>query len=313
MLLTAGSGLHPTEEMYGERMRLNRWTRLKALWMGNRLRVGMTGIAVLVAMAAGWGGVKAGEHEDVSGVAAGQLVEKMVAVEDAEALRKGRYMYLSKERSERTGGRLWTEKVVETSVGKVRRLVAEDDQPLTGEREGAERGRLAGIVADPEGFRRRSEALKNDEQHAKEMLELLPKAFLFEGMRADGDFVTIDFKPNPDYAPRSMEERILHGMVGTVQVDTKSSRLHRLEGRLPADVSIGFGLVATIKAGSNFSTVREAVPGNDEWKTALLDTDITGRAIFFKAIGKKEHSEHAEFVQVPNEVTVAQAVEMVER
>lgn len=277
------------------------------------MRVGMMGVLVLGAVAGALAGVKAAEREDVDGAAAGVLIQKMVAVEDAEALRKGRYMYLSKERSERTGGRLWTEKVVETSVGKVRRLIAEDDQPLTGEREGAERGRLAAIVADPEGFRKKSEALKNDEQHAKEMLELLPKAFRFEGMRAEGDFVTIDFKPNPEYAPRSMEERVLHGMVGTLQVDTKSSRLHRLEGRLPADVNIGFGLVATIKAGSNFSTVREAVPGNDEWKTATLDTDITGRAIFFKAIGKKEHAEHTEFVQVPMEVTVAQAVEMVER
>jgi hypothetical protein len=297
----------------GDRMYLKRWMGLREFVFGSRLRVGMTGVVVLVAMGAGWSGVGATEREDLDGAAAGQLIQKMVAVEDAEALRRGRYMYLSKERSERTGGRLWTERVVETSVGKVRRLMAEDDQPLTGEREGAERGRLAAIIADPEAFRRKSDALKNDEQHAREMLELLPKAFLFEGMRSEGDFVTIDFKPNPDYSPRSMEERILHGMVGTLQVDTKSSRLHRLEGRLPADVNIGFGLVATIKAGSNFSTVREAVPGNDEWKTAMLDTDITGRAIFFKSIGKKEHSEHAEFVQVPTEVTVAQAVEMAER
>jgi hypothetical protein len=119
-------------------------------------------------------------------------------------------------------------------------------------------------------------------------------------------------RPDPAYTPQSLEERVLHGMVGTLQVDVKSERLHRLEGRLPADLSIGYGLVATIRAGSNFSTEREPVPGN-EWKTAVLDTDINGRAIFFKSIGKKEHAEHSDFVQIPMDTTLTEAVALLER
>jgi hypothetical protein len=249
---------------------------------------------------------------DVQSAGAKDLVQKMVAAEDVEAQRKGRFEYVSKERSERTGGRLWTERVVETSAGKVRRLVAQDGQPLTAEQATAEMAKLDGIAADPEGFRRRSQAVKDDETHAKQMFGLLGKAFVFEGMRQDGDFVRIEFKPDPNYEPQSMEERVLHGMVGTVWIDPKSSRLHRLEGRLPTDVSIGFGLIATVKAGSNFATQRDPVPG-DEWKTSLVDTDINGRAIFFKAIGKKEHTERTDFVPVAKDVTVAQAVAMLER
>jgi hypothetical protein len=240
------------------------------------------------------------------------LVRKMLAVEDAEALRKGRYIYTSKERSERTGGRLWTERVAETSAGKLRRLIAEDGQPLSPDRASTESARLAGIAADPEGFRRKSEALKNDEQHAKEMLSLLSKAFLFDGMQQDGEFVRIQFKPDPAYAPQSMEERVLHAMEGSLLVDRKTSRLHQLQGRLPLDVTIGYGLLATIRAGSNFSTTREPVPG-DEWKTSMLDTDINGRAIFFKAIGKKEHAEHTEFTAIPRNTTVPDAVAMLQR
>jgi hypothetical protein len=249
---------------------------------------------------------------DVQSAGAKELVQKMVAAEDVEAQRKGRFEYVSKERSERTGGRLWTERVVETSAGKVRRLVAQDGQPLTAEQATAEMAKLDGIAADPEGFRRRSQAGKDDETHAKQMFGLLGKAFVFEGMRQEGEFVRIEFKPDPSYEPQSMEERVLHGMVGTVWIDSKSSRLRRLEGRLPADVSIGFGLIATVKAGSNFATQRDPVPG-DEWKTSLVDTDINGRAIFFKAIGKKEHTERTDFVPVAKDVTVAQAVEMLER
>jgi len=178
------------------------------------------------------------------------LVAAMVAHEQQAERHRDRFAYLSEERSERTGGHLWRERVAETAQGKVRFLIAEDGQPLSTERMAQERGRLAQIAAHPEEFVRHEQALKNDEQHAKEMLDLLPKAFVFDNARQDGDTLKIDFKPNPDYAPQSLEERVLHGMVGSVTIETKTQRLRELDGRLPQDVSIGFGLVATIKAGS---------------------------------------------------------------
>jgi len=239
------------------------------------------------------------------------LVVRMVANENLAEQHRDHYMYLSKERSERTGGHLWTERVAETTAGKVRLLLAEDDQPLTGERLAAERGRLAEIAAHPDVFQKREQALRNDERHAKQMLELLPKAFLFDSPVVEGGFTRIHFKPNPAYTPQSMEERILHAMTGSVLIDP-AVRLHGIEGRLPEDVNIGFGLIATIKAGSNFATTRDRVAGN-EWKTAVLDTDINGRAIFFKAIGKKEHAEHSEFKVLPMDMTVPQAVAALEQ
>ena len=284
----------------------------RGVWAVRRAaRVGLC-VGLMVAVVCGVGRLSVRAADVPQAPSAKELVQKMLAVEDAEGLRKGRYSYLSQERSERTGGRLWTERVAETSAGKLRRLIAEDGQPLTGGRAAAEEARLAGIAADPEAFRKKSEALKNDESHAKEMLSLLPKAFLLEGMRREGEFVRIDFRPDPAYVPQSLEERVLHGMVGTVLVDAKSTRLRSVEGRLPVDVSLGFGMLATIKAGSHFATSRVPVAG-DEWKTSVLDTDITGHAIFFKAIGKKEHAEHTEFAQVPMEITVAQAVALLRR
>ncbi|MEO6909502.1 MAG: hypothetical protein ABI158_01080 [Edaphobacter sp.] len=240
------------------------------------------------------------------------LVATMLKHEDYEAAHRGDYTYLSKERSDRTGGHLWTEKVVETSAGKVRMLIAEDGKLLSSDRLTAEKERLAEIVKHPDMFQKQQQARKDDEQHAKEMLDLLPKAFIFENERPDGKYMRIDFKPNPDYEPQSMEERVLHGMTGSMLVDPRVARLRKLEGRLPEDVSIGFGLLAIIHAGSNFSTTRGPVPGN-EWKTAVVDTDINGRAIFFKTITRKEDVEHSEFKQVPMNMTVAQAVKMLEK
>ena len=117
-----------------------------------------------------------------------QVVDAVLVQEKTAELQQNRYMYVSQEQSDRTGGHLWTERVVESSVGKMRMLIAEDGQPLSNERAAAERTRLQEIVEHPDAFEKSAAALKNDEKHAKEMLDLLPKAFLFENARSEGEF-----------------------------------------------------------------------------------------------------------------------------
>jgi hypothetical protein len=68
-------------------------------------------------------------------------------------------------------------------------------------------------------------------------------------------------------------------------------------------------MLGTIHAGSNFSTTHEMEPGN-EWKPALVNTAIDGKAMFFKAIGRSEHTVHSEFKELQDGMSVAQAVEL---
>jgi hypothetical protein len=84
---------------------------------------------------------------------------------------------------------------------------------------------------------------------------------------------------------------------GSMLIEQQQARLHELTGKLPVDVNMGFGPLATIHAGSSFSTVRNPVPG-DEWKTAAIDPNISGWAIFFKSIGEVDHSVHGDFKQI---------------
>jgi hypothetical protein len=221
------------------------------------------------------------------------------------------YMYVSEERSDRTGSHLWRELVAETSVGKVRLLVAEDGKPLSAERAAAEKARLADIAAHPEAFQKREQAVMGDEQHAQQMLVLLQKAFLFDEPRVEGGDLRIGFRPDPTYQPLSLEERVLHGMSGSILVDARTMELHRIEGRLPADVSIGFGLLGTIRAGSTFSTAHQPEPGN-EWKMSAVDTEIDGKLLFFKSIGKREQVAHHNFKLLASDIGVPQAVTMLE-
>src|ERR1700761_8492399 len=132
------------------------------------MRAGFWMMSLLVFL--GTGNVRAQSSQD-----ARRIVETMLAHENDPAEHQHKYMYLSEERSERTGGHLWQERVVETALGKVRLLLAEDGRPLSSERLAAEKARLAEIVAHPDALARREQATKNDEEHAEQMLALLHK------------------------------------------------------------------------------------------------------------------------------------------
>jgi hypothetical protein len=252
-------------------------------------------------------GVRAQSSND-----ARRIVDTMLAHEGDPAEHRNKYIYISEERSDRTSGHLWRERVVETAVGKVRLLLAEDGKPLSVERMAAERARLADIVAHPDAFQRREQSMKNDEEHAEQMLALLHKAFLFGEPSADGGDVRIGYRPDPSYQPKTLEERVLHGMSGAILVNERAMQLHRIEGKMPVDVSLGYGLLGTVHAGSSFSTEHELQPGN-EWKSSVVTTTIDGKALFFKEIGRSEHTVHSEFKELPEGISVAQAVEMLER
>jgi len=156
------------------------------------------------------------------------LLGAMIAQERDSAARHERYEYLSVERSDRTGGHAWTERVVETSQGKVRLLLAEDGMPITAERTAQERGRLAEIVAHPDLFSLSEEARMTDEAHARAMLNDLPKGFLLENVTLTDGVWRVNFRPNPKYSPSGIEEHVLHGMSGWLAIDAKDLRQHRV-------------------------------------------------------------------------------------
>ena len=239
-----------------------------------------------------------------------ELIQQMVTHEDDAAEHRQHFAFTATERSDRTGNHTWKERIAETSAGKLRFLFEEDGQALSSDRTAQERGRLAAIVADPTSFTNTEHAKKNDEDKAKAMLDLLPRAFLVDNPRREGGLTLIDFHPNSDYQTQSTEEKVLHGMSGTVAID-KSERLHAIKASLPKDMSVGFGL-ATIHAGSSFATTRNQVaPG--QWKTVEVDTAINGKAILFKSLGKNEHVERIDFKLLPFDLSVKDAVALIEQ
>jgi hypothetical protein len=240
------------------------------------------------------------------------MVAALLANEDAASLHRAHYAFLSQERSDRTGGHLWTEKVVETNAGVIRMLIAEDGIALSPQRRARELERLAAIAADPAGFAKRSQTQRDDVDYARRMEPLVGSAFNFRDAGSEDGYLRIDFAPNPGFKPQSFAQRVMHGISGTLLIDPKTMRLHHLEGSLPQDVSFGFGILAKVRVGSRFDVTRDA-PGGADWKMTKYDTDFNGRILFFKSIVWNAHAVHSNFVRVPDDISVAQAIAMLEK
>ena len=240
-----------------------------------------------------------------------ELVNAMTARERDAAAHHDRYVYLSVERSDRTGGHLWMERVVETAAGHVRFLMEEDGKPLAPDRARAELARMADMAARPDELARREQAAKNDDLRARDMLGKLPNGFVLENVRLEGGVWRLNYRPDPRYSPSGVEDRILHNMNGSFVIDAHDLRLIHIDGRLQGDVGIGFGLLATVRAGSNFTLDKQSVEGN--WRAVHTVTDIRGKAIMFKTISRSTDFTRSEFHKVDPNITVAQAVALAER
>jgi hypothetical protein len=236
-----------------------------------------------------------------------QLVGEMAQNERA-ALNTGLWFsYLNEERSTRTGGHLWTEKVIETKDGLFRRLIAEDGKPLPPAEAKAEEQRLDYLVAHPEVFRRLNQNRRDDLGRAGDLLRMLTThAFLFESRGSQDGCERIAIRPDPHFQPENFQERVVHAMAGTVLINSKEKRLCGIDAQVEHEVDFAYGLLGKVNQGGKFSMTRqEVVPGN--WKTTHLSVQVDGRLLLMKSISRQEETVRREFKTIPAGLSLAEA------
>ena len=240
-----------------------------------------------------------------------QVVRQMIDNENAAAAHPDRYEYISNERSARTGGHLWTERVVETPPGRMRFLLAVDGIPLPPERLQQERARIENLHTHPEIFIKHEQNTRAEEKRARDLLEALPHDFLFEDVVLDHGLWKMSFRPNPNYQPTGIEERILHNMAGKLVIDAQQLRLVRMEFHLTQDVPIGFGLLANVQTGTNFISDREQIDGR--WHTMHVATVVHAKAVIFKNVDLNLDLHRSAFQPLDRDLTVSEAAELLLR
>ena len=214
------------------------------------------------------------------------------------------WRYRDERRDEST-----TSVVVETTEGSVKRLVERSGHPLSPAESDAESKRVEDFIHDPAKLAKQKKDSAADDKNAAELLKMLPEAFTWRVANENGETVTLQFAPDPNFHPPDMQSRVLSTMEGELVVDKRQQRIRTIKGKLTQDVLIGYGMLGRLKQGGTFDVERREVkPGL--WQITETHVHIEGKALFFKTIGQQQDEEQTEFREVPRETTLEQAAEM---
>ncbi len=183
--------------------------------------------------------------------------------------------------------------LIETKDGTVARLIARNNRPLTPEENRAELDRLASMMSHPEEYARHQRRDQAEKDHAKGVLEMIPKGLFFEvvspqevvpGHSApDPRLVELTFKPNPNFQPPTIESQVLTSMAGRVWIDSQEQQIVRLEVHLVSDAAFGWGLLAKIYKGDSV-IMDQTDAGEHHWIMTHLSQKITLRALMVKTV-----------------------------
>jgi len=244
------------------------------------------------------------------GMSANELARKVVAnelkVQDEDHVR---WMYrLEKEES----GKKQVQEILETNNGSLSRLLSIDGHLLDAKQQQKENQRTQRLVSHPDEQRKLQQASNKKAEQGGRLFKILPEAFVFDYAGRQGDLVTLTFRPNPNFQPPSLEARVFHSMQGEMTVDTKQERLAALNGHLMEDVKFGGGLLGHLDKGGKFE-VRQTEVAAGQWEMTTLVVDMKGKALLFKTIGVQETENHSDFQRVPDDLTLAEAADILKR
>lgn len=199
--------------------------------------------------------------------------------------------------------------VIETKNGDLKVPVMINDHEITAKQREESVRRLQQLVHNPEALRKSAKDKNQDAARSQQLLGMLPDAFIFNLAERREKLQQLVFKPNPRFHPRNREAEVFHRMEGTVWVDDKENRLAEISGRLIDEVKFGGGLLGHLDKGGTFNVKQEPVaPGF--WEMTVLNVEMKGKALFFKTISVRQRTSRTEFKRVPDDLTVAQAIDL---
>lgn len=153
---------------------------------------------------------------------------------------------------------------------------------------------------------------KNDEHDAKQveqLLRMIPKAFLWSVQSETPQNITLSYKPNPNFHPPNMEDRVFAAMAGEMVLDRKQHRIVVFKGKLIHNVDFFFGILGHMNKGGTFS-VRRAEVDHDVWETVSTRTHINGHILLFKTISQNEDDYDTDFKPAPQNLDLEQAAQL---
>lgn len=254
------------------------------------------------------GRVHADSSHAASDHAALQIVQAAVQAELA-ADKDDHSQWMYRDRDSVPGKRAVYE-AVETPKGTLRRMIELNGRPLSGQVAQAEQHRIAHFISDTDAQAKARHNAEHDDQQARAMLQMLPKAFLWTVASESPEATTLHFEPNPGFHPPNMQARVMGMMAGTMVVTHDGHRIRSLQGSLTQDVTFGYGLFGRLRRGGTFDVERRQVSsahGTPEWQITESHVHIGGKALLFKTIGQQEDEVKTDWKPSPAQTLEAAA------
>jgi hypothetical protein len=230
-----------------------------------------------------------------------QIVEQAVRTElAADAADHSLWLYYDVDRKPHDGVVQWA---AQTHMGEVDRLLQQDGRQLTPEEQ---RSKMDEFIHDPAAQAKQRRGGQHDDKQAAEMLETLPKAFVWTLASHEGKSTFLHFKPDPSFRAPTRESRVFAAMEGDMQVDDAEHRIVSLKGKLVSEVKFGWGVLGELEPGGTFDVERRST-GPGIWQITETHVHIQGHALFFHTIADQEDDVKSKFEQLPDNITLEQA------
>jgi len=240
-----------------------------------------------------------------------ELARRVLANElKSEQQDHSHWMFLLK--TYKPAGQTEVDQVIETKDGDIKRPVLINGHGLSEEQRKKADQRLQQFTNDPSELRKARSGEDEDTARSQELLKMLPDAFNFKYGQRRGKLVQLNFSPNPNFKPSTHEAEVFHAMQGSLWLDPKDNRLEEINGRLIREVKFGGGLLGHLDPGGTFD-VKQAPVGSGYWELTLLHVEMKGKALFFKTIGVQQQYTRSKFKQVPDDLPLAKAAELLEK
>lgn len=233
----------------------------------------------------------------------GQLIKAVAANELADRLLLRKWMYMIEKRE---GKQAITEEQVDSKDGPLYRVLTIDGKPLNPEQRRQDNARIDRLLHNPGQQLKFKQAHDEDELKLEQLMRVMPDAFLYGYDGVDGDLVRLKFRPKPQYNPSTYEARVVHNLAGTILIDPRQKRLVKLSGKLISRVDFGYGFLGHIDEGGTVEIGRVEV-GSMQWKTALINIQLSGRLVLFKTVSKQQYETRSDFRQVPSDLSLSDA------
>ncbi len=234
---------------------------------------------------------------------AAQLINEVVANELADRVQQRKWMYVIDKRE---GKQVLTEEQVDSKDGPLYRVFAIDGTPLNPDQQQQDNARMDRLLHDPSQQLKFKRGHDEDEQTLEKMIRMMPAAFLYDYDGVEGNLVKLKFRPNSNYDPQTYEARVVHSLAGTILIDSQQKRLAKFSGQLIKRVEFGYGLFGHVDNGGTMEIGRVQV-GPSQWKTALINIQLSGRMVFFKTISKQQHETRSDFRAVSGDLSLLEA------